>query len=114
MSLRFTAAAEIELQEAAAWYDDQRIGLGTQFLDACARVFSLIEIQPDRYSRLETVRSQREFRRCVLKKFSYVIIYEAADEGPVVLAIAQAGRRSNYWIRRVRMVTQSYGRVDVT
>ena len=33
-SIQFDPAARLEAIEAAVWYDDQRIGLGEEFLDA--------------------------------------------------------------------------------
>jgi hypothetical protein len=33
-SIRFDPAARLETIEAAVWYDDHRIGLGEEFLDA--------------------------------------------------------------------------------
>lgn len=32
-SIRFDPAARLEVIEAVVWYDDQRIGLGDEFLD---------------------------------------------------------------------------------
>lgn len=100
MSLRIAAAAEYEIKEAALWYDDQQSGLGDQFATACYDAIEQIEVQPDRFGRMETIRSRRDIRRCVLQKFPYIIVYEIIQDDIFVLAVSHASRRPNYWIRR--------------
>jgi hypothetical protein len=70
------AGRSVELIEAAAWYDDIRLGLGTEFLDAIQHVFARVATEPRLYATLEySTASRREVRRYCLRRFPYVIVY---------------------------------------
>ena len=96
MKLRVLSTAEAEATEAACWYDDQAIGLGELFLSEYAAALSAIEVDPLRFGLLETETAGR-FRRCILKRFPYTVIFEILSEEVVVLAVAHASRRPSYW-----------------
>ena len=100
MSIRILAEAEAESQAAAQWYEDRRAGLGVEFLEALIDGFIAIEKTPLRFPRMET-RSSRHYRRLLLDRFPYKIIYEIRDNRIWVIAVAHAHRRPNYWRRRV-------------
>jgi toxin ParE1/3/4 len=97
MRVRLLEEAETESQEAARWYEERQAGLGQQFLDALAHALEIIERQPQAFSRVSTNDATREVRRCVLQRFPYLIFYEVRAEEVLVLAVAHARRRPNYW-----------------
>ena len=100
MKLRVSTPAEREATEAACWYEDRQRALGTEFLDAYSRALQEIEKQPDRFGGMETIDSSHDFRRCLLRRFPYAIVYEVLPDEVVILAVAHVGRRPNYWIGR--------------
>ena len=100
VTLRVLAIAEEEALAAATWYEDRQLGLGQDFLDRYAKALEGIEIQPERFGRLETIRSRRQIRRCLLSRFPYAIIFEVLANEIVVLAVPHLHRRPNYWRRR--------------
>jgi hypothetical protein len=55
MEVRLRPEAEHDLAESAAWYEQQRSGLGQEFLDAALATFSAIaDIPPCSMSSIET------------------------------------------------------------
>ena len=100
MNLRILREAEEESLQAALWYDGQLQGLGDDFLVEYAAALEVIEDNPLRFGRLETLSSNRNIRRCLLKRFPYVVIYEVLSEEIVVLAVAHGNRRPEYWRHR--------------
>ncbi len=100
MKLRLLEAAEGEIQEAARWYEDRRSGLGYEFLDAVTEALQRIETNPRQFLRIEDNRRSREFRRVLLQRFSYKIIFEICRDEAVVLAVSHSSRRPFYWRRR--------------
>ncbi|HEY2414708.1 MAG TPA: type II toxin-antitoxin system RelE/ParE family toxin [Pirellulaceae bacterium] len=100
MKLRVAEAAEDELVDGAAWYDEREVGLGDQFIEEYRDAILRIQASPGMYARLETTRSRRNLRRCFLKRFPYYVGYELFEDEIVVLAVAHTKRRPNYWIRR--------------
>lgn len=93
--------AELEAAEAAIWYDDQRLGLGDEFLVELQQAFDRIRGEPAELSRLESYVGPHEIRRCLLKRFPYLVIFACRPEEVIVVAISHARRRPLYWLRRL-------------
>jgi toxin ParE1/3/4 len=100
VNVRMRREAEAEAREAASWYDDQRFGLGTDFLDALTRALEAIESHPLCHARVAGLPAEREVRRALLDRFPYKVVYEMRGEEAVVLAVAHNRRRPNYWEER--------------
>jgi hypothetical protein len=100
MKVRLLAEADAEAKEAACWYDDHQAGLGDEFLEALAKRLAEIEERPDRFPQLETVRTNRNIRRAILRRFPYSVVYEILADEVMVLAVAHTRRRPKYWIKR--------------
>jgi hypothetical protein len=98
--MRILAPAEAEAEDAARRYDAQRLNLGRQFLDELARAFAVIERWPQAFPRMPTRKALREVRGYALHRFPYTVVYEVRPAELLILAIAHAGRRPNYWARR--------------
>jgi toxin ParE1/3/4 len=90
------------LDEAAHWYEERQGGLGQQFLDALAHALELIEQQPQAFSLIQTKDAARQVRRYVLPRFPFLLFYEVRADETIVLAVAHARRRPNYWQNRLR------------
>lgn len=99
MKLRILREAEEEAHASAVWYDEQMVGLGDDFLDELVSALQQIEDDPDRFPKLEIAKSE-QIRRCRLNRFPYMIIFEILEAEIVVLAVAHAKRRPNYWRKR--------------
>ena len=99
MTLRITAdpEAESEIGEAAGWYEDRLTGLGLEFLAAVERAFSLIAENPERFP---VWKQGHAFRRCLLKRFPYMVFYEIEEDRVVVWAVAHVRRKPGYWVSR--------------
>lgn len=101
MNSRLLDEAKAELRESAHWYAGKRDGLGDEFLDAFERALETIEAHPHRFTRIPTQDGQREVRRCVLKRFPFLIVYEVLPDEILVVAIAHAKRKPRYWEDRL-------------
>jgi len=87
--------AEAELAEAYAWYEQQRPGLGDEFLlrlDAC-----LSDIQGNPL--LHPV-VHRDVRRALLRRFPYGVFYVPGEDCITILAIFQLSRDPTRWMDR--------------
>lgn len=93
---RFLKPAEAEAEEAVAYFDQQRPGLGDRFeQDLLATVSFVIEHPLSGQSLNERV---RKFR---LRTFRYNLIYVIDELEIVVLAVAHHRRRPGYWHSRL-------------
>ena len=84
--------ADIELKEAARYYESKVDGLGFAFLDEVERVVKLIRDNPESAPRIYKV-----VRRKILRGFPYSIMYSIVDDSIRILAIANQKRRPFYW-----------------
>jgi len=99
--LRVLAQVDQDLIEASRWYDKQQAGLGDDFLDEYAEWLTTVGQYPKRFTRLETLkRTDREIRRCRLRRFPYLIIFEVLSEELMVIAVVHVRRRPTFWLNR--------------
>lgn len=101
MKLTVLRDAEFESAEAAAWYDDQRKGLGDDFVAEVAEALARIASDPQVFTRLESYAGPYEVRRCVLHRFPYLVVFACLAEVTLVVAIAHVRRRPLYWLERL-------------
>jgi plasmid stabilization system protein ParE len=101
MIARLIPEADAEIDAAARWYQEQVKGLGEQFLDELVDSLHAIEKHPRRYAPYPRAPKDRDVRRCLLRRFPYLIIYEVRHADVLVLAVAHAKRRPNYWRDRL-------------
>ncbi len=102
MNYRMLAEAYDELRAAAEYYDDQREGLGNEFLDAfAARIVDVVSA-PERFVRIKARGVRLELRQANLERFPYAIIFYSGGDLTVVVAVAHHKRRPNYWRRRLQ------------
>ena len=102
LPVRLLDLAKREAHAAARWYERQQTGLGRRFLQTLHTALLRIEQQPTFFPHLETVPDEVPIRRAITKRFPYLVIYEMRADEILVLAVAHAKRRPNYWMRRRR------------
>ncbi len=101
MSFTILPAADLEPLEAAVWYDDQRVGLGDQFLKELEAAFHKIRGSAQACSLLECHSGPQEVRRCLLRRFPYLAISLHRPEETVIIAVSHIRRRPSYWLDRI-------------
>lgn len=96
MTVRFLEAARDELREAVRYYDGQRPGLGAEFAAEVRSTVGRIAKLPDGWQLLSG-----NTRRCRTKRFPYGIIYQAAVDELLIVAVAHLRREPDYWKDRL-------------
>jgi len=97
MKIRLLQIAQLELDEAVEWYNQQSLGLGLEFLDELDDSIKLILIFPEIAEKI-----LEDIRRLMINRFPYGIIYSIDEDYIVVIAIAHLRRKPNYWIDRLQ------------
>lgn len=90
--LRLHEDADLELNDAADYYDRESPSLGSAFLDEVDSGFDRICAYPDAAAEVA-----RGIRKLVLARFPYALVYEIRDDAIRILAIAHQRRRPYYW-----------------
>ena len=88
--------ARAELEDAVAFYEQQRAGLGLELLSEVERAVGEIQQSPQRWPSYKAT----TFRRYVVRRFPYSIFFVELEEATWVVAVAHARRRPDYWRRR--------------
>lgn len=96
MNVRFLSLARAEMDEAFAWYEEQAVGLGYEFLDALDQGVRLIASFPDSHQY-----AGKDLRRCLLNRFPYALYYGVDQGAIIVVAVAHLRRNPHYWVDRI-------------
>ena len=96
MSVRLLESAQVELDDAIAWYASQAPGLGDAFLIETLKTLKLIEQYPKAWHPLT-----QQVRRCRLRRFPYSVVYAQEGSDLLVLAVAHQHRKPGYWRARL-------------
>jgi plasmid stabilization system protein ParE len=86
--IRFRTEAARDVEEARAWYDANRRGLGDEFVLALERVLDIIGDLPEAFPE-----TPPPFRRALLGRFPYAIYYQI--ERDVIDVVGCLGTRQS-------------------
>ena len=95
-TVRFLRPAELELLEAARYYELQAPGLGNDFLDKVASAVQDIEAHPERWPVI-----RQNIRRRLVHCFPYGLLYRIDADEIIVLATMHLHRHPDYWLERL-------------
>ncbi|HWP36682.1 MAG TPA: type II toxin-antitoxin system RelE/ParE family toxin [Gemmatimonadales bacterium] len=87
--------ADSDLDAAFVWYEEQRPGLGSEFLAEVAHTLALIEEAPERYPVL-----RGSTRRALVRRFPYAVFYIVDPELIAVTAVMHGRRDPRRWQSR--------------
>ena len=94
---RLVAEPQADLDVAAAyqWYQNERAGLGVEFLDQLGTAYDRIADDPFQYQDLES-----GIRRALLRRFPYAVYFAVERNAVVILAVLHVSRDPAEWQRR--------------
>lgn len=97
MTLRivFRRAANSEFEDAAVWYNEQRIGLGEVFIVEIEEAVANAAVSPQRYPVVFG-----DIRRTVARRFPFSVYFRVRPNELVVLAVFHGRRNPTIWQRR--------------
>lgn len=101
MNFRRLPAAELEISEAAEWYDGQRSNLGDDFTAEVESAFERICRDPLLFARVERFRGHIDIRRYLVHRFPYLIIYRYRPDETLIVAVTHVRRKPFYWLKRL-------------
>lgn len=87
--------ARAEFDEAVDWYEQQRPGLGAEFVAQVQAVLDRISATPELYGQVF-----RGVRRAVVRRFPYAILFQIEPRQAVILAIFHGRRDPKLWQAR--------------
>jgi len=88
--------ARNEASAASRWYRRRSVKAAARFAAELARAFQTIEDRPESFPSY-----LGDTRRCLLRRFPYVVVFYEMPSYFLVVAIAHGRRKPGYWKRRV-------------
>jgi plasmid stabilization system protein ParE len=95
LDLVVRAAAAADIEDAHAWYERARPGLGEEFLAAVTTALDRIRDNPVLYPIVH-----RDTRRALLPRFPHALFYRAEPDRILVIACFHAKRDPMVWQSR--------------
>ena len=84
--------AEEDMAAARDWYEQQRAGLGDEFIDEADRLFARLAATPEMHQVV-----LKDVRRGKLRRFPYVVYYRVRAKRVEVLAVMHGRRDPSAW-----------------
>lgn len=91
----FHPEVALEIKASYEWYEAQVAGLGGDYLTELESAYAAIEQLPNTWPMFK-----QNFRRFLLRKFPYSVIYRAANDEIYVVAVMHNHRKPGYWESR--------------
>jgi len=95
--LTYLSIAEIELAEAANFYDEKQSGVGKLFLDAVQEAGERIRQNPEWWPVFET-----PIRGCRVYPFPYRLLYRELPDRIQIVAVYHCSRQPDKWKSRLK------------
>ncbi len=93
--IQFHPDVAIDIKESFDWYQKQADGLGDDFLNELESAYQAVSELPNTWPKF-----QNKFRRFLLSKFPFSIIYQVSNESIYVVAVMHNSRKPKYWLKR--------------
>jgi plasmid stabilization system protein ParE len=93
IAIGFEATDEVDT--AYRWYENQRVGLGEEFLAILLGQLERIQENPEAWAVV-----YRNIRACPLRRFPYVVYFRIRSDQIEVVAVQHAHRNPRAWRRR--------------
>ena len=96
MQITFHPDVTDDIKGAYLWYENQLSGLGHKFIDELENGYVAIQNFPNTWTNF-----QYGFKRYILNKFPFSIIYTIYDEKIFIIAVIHNSRKPKYWQDRI-------------
>jgi plasmid stabilization system protein ParE len=96
LAVRFLPEARDEFDAAADLYEQQRAGLGVDFVARVREVLQRISNNPQLHAAV-----YQDVRKAVVRKFPYVVLYREEPGEVVVISVFHTARDPSVWQSRV-------------
>jgi plasmid stabilization system protein ParE len=87
MALIVRPEAEADLLQAYSWYEEQRLGLGREFMEEVSRCLASIDQRP-----LSFALVAHQARRAIVRRFPYAIFFVPGGQTTSVVAAFHMAR----------------------
>ncbi len=95
LNIVFHPDIEHEVKASYEWYQNQAVGLGEDFLTELETAYQAIIELPNTWTKFHN-----GFRRFLLSKFPFSVIYRFNQKTVYIVAVMHNSRKPGYWSKR--------------
>ena len=88
--------AQLDVEDAAIWYENRRAGLGLRFLEDLDYVVRRVAASPLQFPEI-----QPGARRGLLKRFPYSVYFSVSSEQVEIIGVLHQHRHPDTWRNRL-------------
>ncbi|MFZ4700119.1 MAG: type II toxin-antitoxin system RelE/ParE family toxin [Candidatus Methylumidiphilus sp.] len=92
LPIRLLPEAKAEFDAAADWYEQQRRGLGLDFVTRIREVFKRLAVNPKLYAMV-----YRDVRQAIVTRFPYVVLYREVQGEILVISVFHTAQNPTLW-----------------
>ncbi len=96
LDIEFHPDVAQEIKSSYQWYQNQTDGLGQDYLKELESSFQTIRELPNTWPKF-----QKGFRRFLLSKFPFSVVYQSNENTIFVVAVMHNSRKPGYWNERI-------------
>ena len=96
MRLIFHPDVKLEVEASYIWYEKKARGLGDDFLNELEVSYDAVCELPETWPKF-----QKGFRRFLLSRFPFSVIYRTNKDTVYVIAVMNNNRKPGYWTDRI-------------
>lgn len=100
-TVKVSKAAEIDLEEAAAWYEHQQEGLGSLFINAFESAIQVLKEPNPPLTPVLGEAAELGAKKLILHRFPFSLVAIEFDQTTTVVALAHHARKPSYWAGRI-------------
>ncbi len=96
--LKLNRSVKSDLRKGAQWYNQERGGLGAEFLDEVTRAIRDAASSPEHFRLLQ---KDPEVRRVKVSRFPYLAYFAVTESEVIVFAVLHGARHPKVWKSRL-------------
>src|SRR5476649_347668 len=85
-----------DMQEAFDWYEQQKPGLGGEFLENVEKCFLSIRTSPKAFKPVKN-----KYRRALLKRFRYAVFFSHEEDCVTIYSVFHTAQNPKKWMKRL-------------
>ncbi|WP_281244592.1 type II toxin-antitoxin system RelE/ParE family toxin [Vreelandella subterranea] len=101
MRVSVSREAAAELEEAAAWYEQEEVGLGERLIDAFEQAIRLLEEPNPPLVPVPHKAAESGAKQLILYRFPFSLITIERNQTFIVVAFAHHSRKPGFWRKRI-------------
>lgn len=102
MLVQLRREASLDVQDAMAWYERERPGLGAAFFNAFMALTDRICEAPALFPLCNDFSPDLPLRRALMKGLPYTVLFVETPKKIIIVAVSHFRRRPDHWYRRFK------------